>query len=158
MRQRDGRWAGRSTGLVAAEHRGGLAVISADGRQQRLRGISPTPTEPSAPALLTATARLGVMPTNAMPAWAIGVASPYASVNRVCSIMGQQCPVRGETGLPAAHRRVCNSCKGRNGSRALGERVHSSLGEVRQVLRGRHEVVVVVQDHESADSRTCANE
>src|SRR5262249_43199706 len=75
-------------------------------------GISPTPIEPSAPALLTATARLGVMPTNAMPACAIGVASPYASVNRVCSVMGQRCQVRGETGLPVAHHRVCNSCNG----------------------------------------------
>src|SRR5262249_49029647 len=55
-------------------------------------GISPTPIEPSAPALLTATARLGAMPTNAMPAWAIGVVSPYASVNRVCRVMGPTMP------------------------------------------------------------------
>ena len=50
-------------------------------------GSSPTPSEPSPPALLTATASSGVMPTNAIPAWATGVLNPYASVNLVFSSM-----------------------------------------------------------------------
>ena len=46
-------------------------------------GISPTPMDPSPPARHTATARSGVIPTNAMPAWAMGWLTPYVSVNRV---------------------------------------------------------------------------
>src|SRR5690349_23444193 len=56
-------------------------------------GSRPTPSEPSAPALLTATARSGVIPTKAMPAWAIGVDSPKASVKRVRSLIRSPCRI-----------------------------------------------------------------
>ena len=39
-------------------------------------GISPTPIEPSPPAAQTASARSGVMPTKAIPAWALGWVIP----------------------------------------------------------------------------------
>jgi hypothetical protein len=48
-----------------------------------LAGMSPTPIEPRPPASQTATARSGVMPTNAIPACAMGWSTLYTSVKRV---------------------------------------------------------------------------
>jgi hypothetical protein len=62
-------------------------------------GSSPTPSEPNAPALLTATARSGVIPTNAIPACAIGVLNPYASVNLVFSAMPSTMSDAGRKGV-----------------------------------------------------------
>jgi predicted O-methyltransferase YrrM len=64
-------------------------------------GRRPTPREPMAPALLTATARSGVMPTKAMPAWAIGELRPYAVVRRVWSSLPATLPESGRRPCPA---------------------------------------------------------
>jgi hypothetical protein len=68
-------------------------------------GRRPTPREPMAPALLTATARSGVMPTKAMPAWAIGELRPYAVVKRVWSSIPGTLPEIGRRACPAPDTR-----------------------------------------------------
>src|SRR3954452_2765329 len=91
-------------------------------------GSRPTPSEPSAPALLTATARSGVMPMKAMPAWAIGVLKPYASVNLVRSSMPS---TMSDPARPSCHPAdswswAGSGCAARRGRRAAARPVWRS--------------------------------